>query len=131
MLRILKLRVKFLNFLKSRLIFDILFYMFANKNFTNLTCAYLKKNNMCYNVKSLENHFHVNTKISEHFQICISASLIAVLRGPVRVGRTKVSWETLVLIHLTVKSFFEEIVVLSVKILPLIFSTELLFTTSL
>ena len=107
------------------------YYICLQTKISQISRVHISKNKMCYNVKSLKNHFHVNTKISEHFQICISASLIAVLRGPVRVGRTKVSWETLVLIHLTVKSFFEEIVVLSVKILPLILSTELLVTTSL
>ena len=44
-LRILYITVKFVNFLKSRLIFNLFycFWMFVNKLFTYLTCAYLEK----------------------------------------------------------------------------------------
>ena len=44
-LRILYIPVKFVNFLKSRLIFNLFycFWMFVNKLFTYLTCAYLEK----------------------------------------------------------------------------------------
>ena len=51
------------------------FWMFANKLFTYLTCAYLKKLRRCFNVKSSTYYFHMKTKILLDFQICISVPL--------------------------------------------------------
>ena len=56
------LPVKFVNVLKSRLIFHIFycFWMFVNKLFTYLMCAYLKSKR-CFNVKSSTYYFHMKT----------------------------------------------------------------------
>ena len=69
--------VKCVNFLKSRLIFNIFycFWMYINKLFTYLTCACLQKWR-CFNVKSSIFYFHMKTKISADFQIFISVPLI-------------------------------------------------------
>ena len=69
------LPMKFVNFLKSRTIFNIFycFWMFVNKLFTYLRCAYLRK---CFNVKSSTRYFNMKTKILADFQICISLPLM-------------------------------------------------------
>ena len=69
-------RVKFVNFLKSRLIFNILccFWMFVNNHFTYLTCTYLKKQKVL-SCQIFRIFFHVNKKISTGFQIYISVPL--------------------------------------------------------
>ena len=63
--------------LKSRLIFNVFFgfWMFVNKLFINLTCAYLKKYKRCFNVKSSTYCFHMKTKIFSEFQIYIGVPL--------------------------------------------------------
>ena len=68
--------MKFINFLKSRLIFNIFycFWMIVNKLFTHIMCAY-SKSKSCFNVKSSADHFHMTTKILTDFQICISVPL--------------------------------------------------------
>ena len=71
------LPVKFVNFLKSRLIFILSYYfsMLVNKLFTYLTCVCLKT----YKVFLMwisSTYFHVKTKILADFQICISVPLI-------------------------------------------------------
>ena len=68
--------MKFVNFLKSRLIFSIFycFWMFVNKRCRYLMCGYLKKWK-CFNVKSSVYYFHKKAKILADFQICISVPL--------------------------------------------------------
>ena len=68
--------MKFVNFLKSRLIFNIFycFWMFVNKCFTYVTCAYLRKEKV-FNVKSSTYCFQRKTKILTDFQFCISVPL--------------------------------------------------------
>ena len=63
--------------LKSRLIFNIsyCFWMFVNKLFIYLTCAYLKSKR-CFHVKLSTYYFHIKMKILADFQICISLPLI-------------------------------------------------------
>ena len=63
------LLLKFVNFLKTRLIFNIFycFWMFLNKLFTYLMRAYLKKYWTYY--------FPMKTKTLGDFQICISVPL--------------------------------------------------------
>ena len=65
--------VKFVNFLKSRLIFNIFccFWMFVNKLFTYLTCTYLKT----FNVKSSTYYFQMKTEALANFQIRFSVTL--------------------------------------------------------
>ena len=69
--------MKLVNFLKSRLVFDIFycFWMFVNNHFTFLTCA-ISKIKMRYNVESSTYYFIVKTKILLDFQICISVPLL-------------------------------------------------------
>ena len=70
------IKAKFVNFLKIRLTF-ILFYcfwMFVNKFFTYISCAYLSIQKRCFNVKSLAYYFHVKTKLLTDFQICIGVN---------------------------------------------------------
>ena len=59
--------MKFVNFLKSRLIFNI-FYGFC----MFLHISIIKR---CVNVKSSTHCFQMKTKILADFQICISAAL--------------------------------------------------------
>ena len=67
-LRILELfTCKFVNFLKSELIFNI--------SYSFCMCTYLKKIKVCFNVKSPTYYFYVRTKILADFQICISVPL--------------------------------------------------------
>ena len=65
--------MKFLFFLKSRLLFNILycFCMFVNKHFI-ITGVYISKIKRCYNSKLSAYYFQVKTKISVEFHICIS-----------------------------------------------------------
>ena len=67
----------FVNFLKSRLIFNIFycFWMFANELFTYLTCAYLKKGALMWNLQYIFS-YKEETKIWADFQICIIVPLI-------------------------------------------------------
>ena len=67
------LPVKFINSLKSKLIFNIFycFGMFVNILFTYLTCAHLKSKR-CLNVKSSTYFFQMKTDILLDLQICIS-----------------------------------------------------------
>ena len=71
--------VKFVDFIKSRLIFNIFycFGMFVNKFFTYLTCAYLKSKRR-FNVKSSAYYFQMKTNILADFQIRISVPLIKI-----------------------------------------------------
>ena len=92
------LRVKFVNLLKSRRIFNIFFCIIArifistlnNVNDNNLlffnVCkqshfshifshfSHISKSKRCFNVKS-STYFHMKTKILLDFQICVSAPL--------------------------------------------------------
>ena len=63
----------FLNFLKSRLILNIIycFWMFVNK-----LCAHISKSKRYFNVKSSTYYFHTKTNILADFQIHISVPLI-------------------------------------------------------
>ena len=75
-LRILKLfPVKFANFLKIRLIFNIYCFLMFINNFSHISRVRISKNKKCFNVKSLTYYFHKKTKILAYFQICISALL--------------------------------------------------------
>ena len=78
------LPVKFVCFLKSRLVFNIFycFLMFINKHFIYLGCASLK-NEWCYYTKPSAYYFYMRTKISEDFQICISVPLTLSWRSPI------------------------------------------------
>ena len=62
---------------KSRLIFNIFFcfWMFVNKSFTYLSRALISESKRCFNLKSSTYYFHIKTKISADFQICISVPL--------------------------------------------------------
>ena len=63
--------MKFVNFLKSRLIFNICycFWMFINKLFTyahiseSKRCFNMKSSTYCFNMKSLTYYYHMKTKI--------------------------------------------------------------------
>ena len=70
------LPAKFVIFLKSRLIFNILycFWIFVNKTFTYLT--FTSKSIRCFNMKSSAYYFYTKTKIMIDFQIYISVPLI-------------------------------------------------------
>ena len=70
------LPVKFINFLKSRLIFNMFycFWMFVNK----ISRAHFSKCKRCFNVKSSTYYyFLVKTNILADFQVCISVPLIS------------------------------------------------------
>ena len=49
--------------------------MFVNKPFTYLSRALISKSKRCFNLKSSTYYFHIKTKISADFQICISVPL--------------------------------------------------------
>ena len=70
------LPVKFVNFLKSRVIFNIFycFWMFVI-NFSHISCAYISRCKRYFNVKSRTYYFHTKIKIIAGFQICISVPL--------------------------------------------------------
>ena len=75
------LRVKFVNFLNSRLIFNIFcFWMFVNKHFTYITCTYFKKWNVLW-CEIFSKYFHLQAKILTHFQVCISVPLKLIIRA--------------------------------------------------
>ena len=69
--------MKFANFLKIRLIFNICycFWMFVNKLFT-YPRVHISKNKRCFNMKSSTYYFYMKTKILADFQICDSVPLI-------------------------------------------------------
>ena len=71
------LPANFVFFLKSRPIFKrfYCFCMFVNKHFTN-TGAYISKSKRCQNGKPSAYYFHIKTKISLDFHICISVPLM-------------------------------------------------------
>ena len=76
------LPLKFVSSLKSRLIFNIYhFWMFVNKLFACLTCAYLKSKSF-FNVEFWTYYFHIKTKILADFQICISVPLSPLPENP-------------------------------------------------
>ena len=68
--------VNFVNFLKSRLIFNLFycFWMYVNKLFTYFAYPNLRSKR-CFYVKSSTYCFHKKTKILVDFQICIRVSL--------------------------------------------------------
>ena len=75
------LPVKFVNFLKIRLIFNIYcFWLFVN-NFPHISPVHISKNKKCFNVKSLaRRRRHKKTKMKKtktlaDFQICICVPL--------------------------------------------------------
>ena len=74
--------VKFTYFLKSRLLFNILycFCMFVNKHFAYLWCTYLKKWK-CYNAQSTLYYFYTKTNLLQDFHICISVTFRDVFRN--------------------------------------------------
>ena len=75
--------VKFVNFLKSRIIFIlVLLFLYVYKQTFHIShvLAHISKRKSCFNVKSSTYYFHVKTKILEHFQICISVPLSDVPR---------------------------------------------------
>ena len=69
--------VKFVNFLKSRIILNLFycFWMFVN-TFPHVSRAHISKSKRCFNVKSSAYYFHMTTIIMADFQICISLPLI-------------------------------------------------------
>ena len=70
------LPVKFVNVLKSRLIFNIFccFWMFANEAL-HISRAHISKSKSCFNEKSSTHYLHMKTKILAYFQICVGAPL--------------------------------------------------------
>ena len=68
--------VKFVNFLKSRLTFNIIhcFWMFVNK-LSHILRAHISKSKRCFNVNSSSFYFHIKTKIFADFQLCFSVPL--------------------------------------------------------
>ena len=74
--------VKFVDFLKGRLIFNIFycFSMFANKLFTCPRVRISQKSKMCFNVKSSTYYCHMKTKILGDFQICIKVRILKNIR---------------------------------------------------
>ena len=80
------LAVKFVNFLKSRLIFNIFYYfwMFVNKLFAYVTYTYLKYQR-CFNVKSATCYVHIK-KVLVDFQICASVPRNICERLPLNVS---------------------------------------------
>ena len=70
------LLVKFVNSLKSRLIFNIFccFWVFVT-NSSHISRVHISKIKSCFNLKFSTYYFHMKTKILSDFQICISASL--------------------------------------------------------
>ena len=72
--------MKFVNFLKSRLIFNMLSECLET-NFSHNLVAHISKSKKCFNVKFSTYYFHMKTKIFTDFQICISVPLINVFNG--------------------------------------------------
>ena len=71
--------LKFVFFLKSRLLFNVLycFCMFVNKHFANLKCSYENcYNEMCYKVQSAWSYFYTKKNVLQDFHICMSVPLI-------------------------------------------------------
>ena len=68
--------VKFVNFSKSRLIFNILLFLNVCKQTFHTSRAHILKIKRCFNAKSSTYYFHMKTKILADFQICISVTLI-------------------------------------------------------
>ena len=68
--------MKFVFFLKSRLIFEIFycFCMFVKKRFTD-TGAYISESKGWYNAKSSAYNFYMRTNVPLNFRICISVPL--------------------------------------------------------
>ena len=64
--------MKIVFFLKSRLLFNVLLFLYVCKN---LSGALNSKIKCCYNVKLSAYYFYVNTKRSVGFQICTSVPL--------------------------------------------------------
>ena len=90
-LKILELfSVKFVNFLKSRLIF-IRFYCFVNK-LSHTSRAHISKSKRCFNVKSSTYYFHVKTKILPDFQIWISVPLNTVWKQVMIITNHMTRW---------------------------------------
>ena len=76
--------MKFVSFLKSRLIFNVCycFWMFLNKFFTySASRVHISKSKRCFNMKSSTYYFHMKIKILAYFQICISIPLIIHVTG--------------------------------------------------
>ena len=67
--------MKFVNFLKSRLIFILIVSECFQTNFSHLSRAYISKIKRCFNVKSSTYYFQVKKKIMADFQICLSVPL--------------------------------------------------------
>ena len=70
------LSVKFVSFLKSRLIFNAFFcfWMFLT-NFQYISRKHISKSKRFFNVKSSTYYFHMETGILTDFHICISVPL--------------------------------------------------------
>ena len=68
--------MKFVFFLKSRLLFNIFYYFctFVNKYFIYLECVYLRIKKP-HNARHSAYYFHVKTKIMVDFHICVSVPL--------------------------------------------------------
>ena len=68
--------VKFVNFLRSRLIFNIFYCSeYLKTNFSHISRMNNSKSKSFFNVKPSTNYFHTKTKILPDFQICISVPL--------------------------------------------------------
>ena len=64
--------MKFVNFLKSRLIFNIFYCSEClQTNFSHISRAHISKSKRCFNVKSSTCYFQMKAKILSDFQICI------------------------------------------------------------
>ena len=82
--------MKFVNFLKSRLIFIILLFLSVSKQTFRIPHMRLsekvkgilmkRKSKRYFNVKSSTHYFHIKTMTLTDFQICIRVPLTGVLR---------------------------------------------------
>ena len=75
------LPLKFVNVFKSRLLFNILLFLYVcKKTFHKFHVRISQKENRCFNVKSSAYYFHMKTNILADFQICISVTFKVCIR---------------------------------------------------
>ena len=93
------LPVKSLNFLKSRLIFNIFycFWVFVN-SVNNISLTHISKSKRGFDVKFSAYYFNTKTKILVDFQICISAPLTIKISyfsffTYVKISRSTTTWK--------------------------------------
>ena len=68
--------MKFVNFLKSRLIFNIFYFSEClQTNFSYISREHIPRTKRRFNLKSSTDSFHMKTKILAEFHICVSVPL--------------------------------------------------------